>query len=78
MPLLVPLADVIVNVGAVSKVLVAGRAVVLGAGTKVLVLHVPPYLGGHSLPAYHADKSAIAASPKVIPHQLVQSKTLKP
>ena len=54
----------IVNVGAVFKELVTWRAVIVCAGSEMLVLHVPPYLGGHSLPANHAHKSAIAAGLK--------------
>ena len=68
----------IVNVGAVFKELVTWRAVIVCAGSEMLVLHVPPYLRGHSLPANHAHKSAIAARPKVIPHKVVQRKSLKP
>ena len=77
-PIFVFLPNVIVNVGAVLKELVTGRAVIVCAGGEMLVLHVPPYLGGHSLPANHAHKSAIAARPKVIPHKVVQRKSLKP
>ena len=68
----------IVNVGAVFKELVTRRAVIVCAGCEMLVLHVSPYLGGHSLPANHAHKSAIAARPKVIPHKVLQRKTIKP
>ena len=68
MPIFVIQTDVIVNVGAVFKELVAGRTVIISSGGEMLVPHVPPDLGGHALPANHAHKRAIAARPKVVPH----------
>ena len=67
-PVFVITPDVIVNVGAVFKELVTGRAVIISSGGEMLVPHVPPDLGGHALPANHAHKRAIAARPKVVPH----------
>ena len=67
-PIFVTHTDVIVNVGAVFKELVAGWTVIISSGGEMLVPHVPPDLGGHALPANHAHKRAIAARPKVVPH----------
>ena len=77
MPIFVIEPNVIVNVGAIFEELVTGRAVIVSAGGEMLVLHVPPYLGGHSLPANHAHKSAISARLKMIPHKVVQRETRK-
>ena len=52
----------IVNGGPVPKVLVAGRAAVLRAGTEVDLAHVPSHVDqvANAPPANHADEAPVA------------------
>ena len=55
-------ADVVVNVGPILKVLVARRTPIIRASAKVLIAQVPLHVDPQTNPppANHADKTAVA------------------
>lgn len=61
-PLFVVVADVVVNVGPVLKVLAAGGTPIVCASAKVLIAQVPLHVDPQTNPppANHADKTAVA------------------